>query len=356
MVLIDAGSFDNFNVGATGAAPDEYLSDNEVITFLTSSGQDLKSWDTDKDSKISRIEYANRATSLSVKKALNAADGSSGLVAKHQGSQLFAPGELYKDGKDTRSRPSYELQTNFEVNDFDRIDANENNKITAAEWKSAGLDEKLFKAIAGNDNSLSRGDWDGYVANQQSAQGQPINPNLKAKTSISAADFDKYNKADASGNKDSEISGNELMSFLSETGEKLNKWDANRDGKITVSEFMSGSQTMTVETAVYNNDVAKTLGSRYGKPAFTQDDFKIIDADNDQQITRSEWMTTGIEMSIFDMIGKSKNVSINEWNTFLLSDKNAKYYPDNLVSSEMSLGGKIFTGFIPQQADMLKKT
>ena len=126
---------------------DGYVSADE----LSSTGETMSQWDTNADGQISRPEWE---TVLDKRET----------VSEHEGAPK-ASGLFGKNGINFAS------QTQFEANDFTKIDGNGDGFITKDEWNKCNLDVRLFDLIGGSSGSISQGDWNSYM----SAQGEKGN-------------------------------------------------------------------------------------------------------------------------------------------------------------------------------------
>ena len=135
-----SGDFNSFDVNQ-----DSYLDAGE----LKEAKENISAWDSDNDGKVSKQEWEKEIDDRET-------------VSEHQGQ--------IQSGK--KGGPSFEKQTNFESGDFVTIDLGGDGTITSDEWGKCGLDNNLFKHIAGTSGSISQTDWNDYIeAQDQQAAG-----------------------------------------------------------------------------------------------------------------------------------------------------------------------------------------
>ena len=137
-----SGDFKTLDINQDG-----YLDAEE----LKAANENISAWDFDKDGKVTNQEWEGELEEREI-------------TSEHQG-QPKAEGFLGKGGT------NFAAQTQFESEDFSRIDTRGDGSITRDEWISCNLDVRLFDLIAGQSGSISKNDWASYME----AQGQEGN-------------------------------------------------------------------------------------------------------------------------------------------------------------------------------------
>jgi len=161
---------------------------------------------------------------------------------------------------------------------------------TSMAWGYVDAAQLLREVDADHDGEITREEWESYFRNHDdNGNGRLVPAELPQLKSMA----DNSQSTEAGNEREQAFqrldkNGNAILeqSEWPGTDRSFKQWDANRDGVVSLEEFMA-------------------LSARYWN-----EPFKILDFDQNHAITRSEWLDS--ERS-FERLDKNKDGIINRW-------------------------------------------